>query len=1069
MHLKHKILFFYLLAILLYSPSTLFAQHQADNWYFGHNAGLSFATNPPTILTNGALNTLEGCSTISDTAGNLLFYTDGITVYNKVHQIMQNGTGLLGHSSSTQSGIIVPQPGNDSIFYIFTVAKETDSAGLQYSVVNINHNAGLGEVVIKNTPLLTPTCEKVTAAMHCNNKDIWVVTRKFASDQFYSWLVTTNGISNTPVISATGNVIGTWPPLNSITKSLGQLKISPNGKKMLSVNWSNEFSELGDFNNATGRINNIIKMPSKSNLSFLPGSTSRVYGAEFSPDSKLIYISSSIENGVTWGFHDFYFLSQYNISNWDSTQIINSHYIIDSTALPGMIFCANQLAPNNKIYIANVYNGDLHVINTPDSIGAACNYQRRIIVFPAFSGSYGIEGLPNFIQSYFDPNSQGYNFTTTNNCSTLSALFTIANTNNIDSVKWNFGDNTTGINNFSTSINPIHNFSTNGNYTIQLLVYPQNSCNRIDTITKNSWIGTLSVNLGNDTTICTGDTLSLNVNIPNATNLWSNGTNGTSIKVKQPGTYWVTTTLQTCVVTDTIHVLTRPLPTFSLGNDTTLCNTNNFTLQPTPSFIGANYTWSNNAITPTTNINSTGLHWLQLTDIFGCKNRDTINVNFVTIPTINLGNDTTICKNDSITLTANIPSTTNLWSDGSIGTTIKVTQPNTYWIRVTKQGCINTDTIKIFNYSLLQFSLGNDTAICNNATINVTPTPNYASAQYLWSTNAVTPNITATTANNYWLQITDNNTCKFRDTINISYKTLPNFNLGNDTSICANATITLNANVTGATNFWNNGSVGTTLTVNQPGIYWCDVNKAGCIYRDSILLTIKPLPIVQLGADTTLCEGATMNLNATNTSATYLWQDGTTNNTYLVSNAGLYNVVVSKAGCISTDTINISYTLKPVFTLGSDKLICQGQSIIIQPIINPFWQLLWQDGTTSSTYTVTQPGTYSLQATNNCGFLKDDVIFTTGGCNVYVPGAFAPNGTNKIFKVLGVELITAFHLQIFNRYGQLVYETTDKNKGWDGTINNQPSTQGAYVYKLNYKDSKTNTAQLINGSFILIR
>ena len=117
--------------IILFYFATLpcFSQNQADNWYFGNKAGLNFNTCIPSILTNGELNTHEGVATISDVMGNLLFYTDGITVWNKSHLVMANGTGLYGHPSSTQSAVIVPRPGSTTLYYVFTPAVENSNSG----------------------------------------------------------------------------------------------------------------------------------------------------------------------------------------------------------------------------------------------------------------------------------------------------------------------------------------------------------------------------------------------------------------------------------------------------------------------------------------------------------------------------------------------------------------------------------------------------------------------------------------------------------------------------------------------------------------------------------------------------------------------------------------------------------------------------------------------------------------------------------------------------------------------------------------------------------------------------
>jgi len=133
--LKWKATFLF---VLLNAAYTLNAQDykRTQNWYFGDKAGLSFATDPPTPLTDGAMSTVEGCATISDTAGNLLFYTNGVTVWNKNHQVLQNGTGLKGDPSSTQSAIIIPQPGNDSVYFIFTTTDFGRTDGLQYNIIS---------------------------------------------------------------------------------------------------------------------------------------------------------------------------------------------------------------------------------------------------------------------------------------------------------------------------------------------------------------------------------------------------------------------------------------------------------------------------------------------------------------------------------------------------------------------------------------------------------------------------------------------------------------------------------------------------------------------------------------------------------------------------------------------------------------------------------------------------------------------------------------------------------------------------------------------------------------------
>jgi gliding motility-associated-like protein len=258
----------------------------------------------------------------------------------------------------------------------------------------------------------------------------------------------------------------------------------------------------------------------------------------------------------------------------------------------------------------------------------------------------------------------------------------------------------------------------------------------------------------------------------------------------------------------------------------------------------------------------------------------------------------------------------------------------------------------------------------------------------------------------------------------------------------------------------------------RQGLYTITIKDANnCTVTQAATVTmVSTIPVVNFGIDKTLCEGNTLLLDATNTNSTYLWQDNSTAATYLVSKAGEYSVSVNKQGCIAKDTIKIAYDLKPKFSLGQDRGLCQGSSLVLDPKLTNV-SYLWQDGSTLSTYMVTQPGQYSLAATNTCGTTTDEIIIAPGVCQLYVPNSFTPNGDTKndIFRASYGDNVTEFHLQVYHRYGQILFETKDKQQGWDGSFKGAKQPQGTYTWVIRYKTALNKEWQVMRGTVLLLQ
>jgi len=366
----------------------VWAQKQAANWFFGNKAGLKFTESGVVYTSEGALTQFEGCSSISDDSGNLLFYTDGVTVYNRLHQPMPNGIGLLGSSTSTQT-LIVQKPSSESIFFIFTCLAnfdtiDPDSTGFRYSIVDMSLDYGLGDVTTKNQILFTNTTEKITAVHHQNGKDTWVVSHEYGNNTFRSYLINESGIVFTPNISRLGTPHANTPNLENVA---GAMKLSPDGSKIALVLYQPRIIELFSFDSSSGAISRLIRSITVNSA------TGSFYGIEFSPDGTFVYFT--ITPG-SCGFNDTEnpgMLFQYSL-NSDRTTLLSSYagsYGALQCGLDGKIYVSRC----NDIIGESDYVG---VINYPHREGVECGFQPEGVHLGA--GTCAL-GLPGFVQSNF--------------------------------------------------------------------------------------------------------------------------------------------------------------------------------------------------------------------------------------------------------------------------------------------------------------------------------------------------------------------------------------------------------------------------------------------------------------------------------------------------------------------------------------------------------------------------------------------------------------------------------------------------------------------------------------------
>ncbi len=481
------------------------------------------------------------------------------------------------------------------------------------------------------------------------------------------------------------------------------------------------------------------------------------------------------------------------------------------------------------------------------------------------------------------------------------------------------------------------------------------------------------ISLGADTTICDGNSVTLDAGSGFQAYLWSDGTSLQTITVTTSNTYSVTVTdLFSCTATDVIDIIVNPIPVPFLGNDTTFCGGTSIILDP-GSFAG--YQWNNSTQNPTLTVNSAGTYSVTVTDANGCTATDEIIL--IATPNISLGPDQVLCEGIVVTLDAGAGLTTYLWNDGTALQTLDVSIDGIYTVTVSDgNGCINQDEIEITFNAIPVIDLGPDFDICDGEIAILDPGAGFAS--YLWSDGSSDPVLLVTANGTYSVTVSSAANCEATDSITINVLASPVIDLGADTTLCDAGIVTLDAGAGFASYQWSDGSFAQTLNVNQTGLYAVTVtNLNGCENMDSILVTFEGPPFLELGPDLSICSGTATVLDAGPGMASYLWNDGTNSQMLLVFTAGIYSVTItSAAGCISQDSLEVTVLNSPVVFIGNDTTICDGAQLLLDAGFG-FTNYLWSDGTFAATLLVTTPGIYSVVVTdaNSCNGTDEIEVF----------------------------------------------------------------------------------------------
>lgn len=795
-----------------------FSQKQYNNFYFSWYMGLRIDGCGETVLNDGQMNgvTSGGAATISDASGNLLFYSNSMSVWNRNHQIMPNGsftTFWNGITSHYQGPVFVPYPGNSNIYYLFhesrTQVWNNDGdfvVELHYSIIDRTLDGGRGDISVKDQFLCANVTEATAAVTDASGNGYWVVTHMTKNDSFVVYHVGPAGLDPHPTYYKVGPAFGnTWRDRQVV------IKFTPDRTKMVitrnipSVRPNDDRDggfDLYQFDDATGNISNPIVIRDGF-VTEVPNSLGRYFstGAEFSPDSRLLYVSS-------WDK-----LFQFDVSNYNYNAVNNSETLVGTSDFYSYGLAQVLLAPNGKIYLTKWYPDQyLGEIKNPNVQGTGCGFKTDAVFFPkAVVYASLSEGLGNCIQPYVQATPYTpADMSVTKSCYGDSTVFSIPMAN-VDSVKWDFGDPASNTADTTSVELPKHYFANQQDYTVQSTIY--SSCAQV-TIQKTVTISDPKIDIGDDTVLCTGQPLTLRANLPGASFSWQDGSLLDTIPVHSAGQYKVIADYKGCSVSDSLVVNYLPLPANRLGGNTSICAGDSVLLSdPDP---GLKFQWQDASTGSALLVKQAGIYWLKATDNNGCSSADTVVVSSIPLPVFSLGADTTLCDGRQLHYDLNASGVNYNWNDGTLGGRYVISQPGLYWLNAEKDGCGFRDSIQVSYKPNPVVSLGPDTLMCIGDSKLLKVSPPYSSV--LWSNGSHGDELNVKVPGLYWVSVNLQG-CITSDSVAISYHTVPEFSLGADTVICTGTTVLLAPSLKNSDLRWQDNSTGGSYLVTEPGTY----------------------------------------------------------------------------------------------------------------------------------------------------------------------------------------------------------------------------------------------------------
>lgn len=588
------------------------------------------------------------------------------------------------------------------------------------------------------------------------------------------------------------------------------------------------------------------------------------------------------------------------------------------------------------------------------------------------------------------------------------------------------------------------------------------------------------IDLGNDIQVCPGDSQTIVPDLNNVQSwVWHDGSTSASFIVQDTGLIAIEVSSGCGSASDTLYVSLLPdIPLLHLGNDTALCPDEMLLLEidiPDVSII-----WFDGSDGDQITLEGSGVYYAEIENACGTSSDTLVVTALPAIPLLTLGSDQLLCPGELITLNPGIPDVLYEWHDGSTGSVFSTTEAGQITLTIANACGESADTLLIIESTEgPQLDLGADVMACKGDTVTIHA--GVAGVSYLWQDGSTDPFFQV--IDDVLLSLHISNACgEDDDTIRVHFINPPAPDLGEDTILCGQEVLTLQANADHETTiFWQDGSESANYVVAISGMYSLQLSNFCGVESDSILITFldAPLPF-SLGPDQVLCGDESIILHAPMTMDHLLWQDGSDSSMILVDTGQLYSLTISNACGMAYDDVMVTIDLNVPTIVFDSLLICPGDVLTLDAS-QPFdADYLWSTGASNASIDILHPGGYTVTIMTDCYTVSEILhVFAGNVCDddvqFFIPNVFSPNDdqVNDVFQIYfneDTEVISVTG-DIFDRWGNHIFNSIEHPFSWDGKSKGKSLNPGVYIYKLTlvYSNGLSIVTESVIGDVTLLR